>query len=213
MLSEDLYFDTADLLIFCPFSRSCKPLNTYQAFASDESLFAIFFLFLSASLLHLMKLCSNADTITSSLLICLEKAAESAAPVDLAALTTYIAFDAVCEAAFGYQLNAVSGSEEGKKLHSCLRSLVDAQAGKGIYANLQERKVSAEELTDAQATWRAFLAKLLAVVRSDSEQYRAKNGALDTERNFGHALIQLSVTDETYGDAQLTSEIHQVWED
>lgn len=159
-----------------------------------------------------MKCFSNTETITSSLLVYLEKAAESAEPVDLAALTTYIAFDAVCEAAFGYQLNAVSGSEEGKRLHLCLRSLVDAQAGKGIYANLQERKVSAEELTNAQVTWRTFLAKLLAVIRSDSEQYRAKNGALDIERNFGHALIQLSVTDETYGDAQLTSEIHQVVE-
>lgn len=87
---------------------------------------------------------------------------------------------------------------------------MDAQAGKGMYANPNARKVSPEELVKAQATWRNFLTKLLAVIRSDSEQFRAKNGVLDTERNFGHALIQLSVSEEAYGDAQLISEIHQV---
>ena len=116
----------------------------------------------------------------------------------------------VCESAFNYQLNAVNGSEEGKKLHSCLSSMVASQAGKGIYANLSERKVSPEELKEAQSIWRTFLTKLLAVIRSDSELFRAKNGALDIEKNFGHALIQLSVTEDTYGDAQLISEIHQV---
>lgn len=140
----------------------------------------------------------------------LEKSAESAEALDLAALTTYIAFDCVCEAAFGYSLGAVAGSPEGKRLHQSLCSLVDAQAGKGMYADSKARVVSTEELKEAQSTWRSFLAKLLAVIRSDSEQYRAKNGALDTERNFGHALIQLSVSEEAYGDAQLTSEIHQV---
>jgi hypothetical protein len=79
-----------------------------------------------------------------------------------------------------------------------------------MYANPKARKVSPEELVKAQATWRNFLTKLLAVIRSDSEQFRAKNGVLDTERNFGHALIQLSVSEEAYGDAQLISEIHQV---
>ena len=116
----------------------------------------------------------------------------------------------MCESAFGYSLGAVAGSEEGKCLHLSLCSLVDAQAGKGTYANPNARKVSPEELTKAQATWRNFLTKLLAVIRSDSEQFRAKNGVLDTERNFGHALIQLSVSEEAYGDAQLISEIHQV---
>ena len=140
----------------------------------------------------------------------LEKASESAEALDLGALTTYIAFDCVCEAAFGYSLGAVAGSEEGKCLHLSLCSLVDATAGKGMYANPNARKVSPEELVKAQATWRNFLTKLLAVIRSDSEQFRAKNGVLDTERNFGHALIQLSVSEEAYGDAQLISEIHQV---
>ena len=140
----------------------------------------------------------------------LEKYSESSESLDLAALTTYIAFDCVCEAAFGYQLGAVAGSEEGKRLHSSLCSLVEAQAGKGMYANPQARKVSTEELKEAQAIWRNFLTKLLGVIRTESEQYKVKNGALDTEKNFGHALIQLSESDETYGDAQLVSEIHQV---
>ena len=153
---------------------------------------------------------SNEESITSALLTALEKASESAEALDLGALTTYIAFDCVCEAAFGYSLGAVAGSEEGKCLHLSLCSLVDAQAGKGMYANPNARKVSPEELVKAQATWRNFLTKLLAVIRSDSEQFRAKNGVLDTERNFGHALIQLSVSEEAYGDAQLISEIHQV---
>jgi hypothetical protein len=51
---------------------------------------------------------------------------------------------------------------------------------------------------------------MLSIIRSDSEQYRLKNGALDGDRNFGHALIQLSFSEEAYGDAQLISEIHQV---
>lgn len=153
---------------------------------------------------------SNEDSITAALLVALGKYAESAESLDLAALTTYIAFDCVCEAAFGYQLGAVAGSEEGKRLHSSLCALVDAQAGKGMYANPQARKVSNEELKEAQATWRNFLTKLLGVIRSESEQYKVSNGSLDIEKNFGHALIHLSETSEEYGDAQLVSEIHQV---
>jgi hypothetical protein len=87
---------------------------------------------------------------------------------------------------------------------------VDAQAGKGMYANTQARKVSDEEMKEAQATWRNFLNKLLGVIKSESEQYKAKNGSLNVEKNFGHALIQLSESSEEYGDAQLVSEIHQV---
>ena len=169
------------------------------------SIFIFFFIFIFISFFH-----SNEETITAALLLYLEKSADSGEAVDLSALTTFIAFDMVCDAAFNYQLNAVNGSEEGKKLHSCLSSMVASQAGKGIYANLSERKVSPEELKEAQSIWRTFLTKLLAVIRSDSELFRAKNGALDIEKNFGHALIQLSVTEDTYGDAQLISEIHQV---
>ena len=153
---------------------------------------------------------SNEDSITAALLVALEKYSESGESVDLAALTTYIAFDCVCEAAFGYKLGAVAGSEDGKRLHSSLCALVDAQAGKGMYANPQARKVSNEELKEAQATWRNFLTKLLEVIRSESEQFKVKNGALDTEKNFGHALIHLNETNEEYKDAQLISEIHQV---
>jgi cytochrome P450 len=57
---------------------------------------------------------SNEDVITSSLLVFLEKASESAEPISVSELTTYVAFDCVCEAAFGYQLGAVNGSHEGK---------------------------------------------------------------------------------------------------
>jgi hypothetical protein len=153
---------------------------------------------------------SNDESITAALLVALEKYSESAESLDLSALTTYIAFDCVCEAAFGYQLGAVAGSEEGKRLHSSLCALVDAQAGKGMYANTQARKVSDEEMKEAQATWRNFLNKLLGVIKSESEQYKAKNGSLNVEKNFGHALIQLSESSEEYGDAQLVSEIHQV---
>ena len=39
------------------------------------------------------------------------------------------------------------------------------------------------------------MVKMLALIRSDSEQYRAKNGSLDVEHNLGHALIQLSVSE------------------
>lgn len=152
----------------------------------------------------------NEDSITAALLVALGKCAESAESLDLAALTTYVAFDCVCEAAFGYQLGAVAGSEEGKRLHSSLCALVEAQAGKGMYANPQARKVSNEELKEAQAIWRNFLTKLLGVIRSESEQYKVSNGSLDVEKNFGHALIHLSETSEEYGDAQLVSEIHQV---
>jgi cytochrome P450 len=153
---------------------------------------------------------SNDDSITSSLLVFLGKASESSAPISVSELATYVAFDCVCEAAFGYQLGAVNGSNEGKLLHESLVTLVDVQASKGIYANTSVRKVTPDELNAAQATWKNFLVKMLSIIRSDSEQYRLKNGALDGDRNFGHALIQLSFSEEAYGDAQLTSEIHQV---
>jgi cytochrome P450 len=153
---------------------------------------------------------ASEDSITSALLAALTKYSETVEPVDLVGLCTSVAFDAVCDAAFGYQLGAVAGSEDGKRIYKTLCTLHDAQANVGIYANANARKVPPEEIAEAKAFWKGFLNKLLAVIRTDSEQYRSKHGELDTERNFGHALIQLSVTEEAYGDAQLISEIHQI---
>jgi cytochrome P450 len=155
---------------------------------------------------------ANEDSITAPLLKALHQACESGESLDFMTLCTYLSMDCVCEAAFGYSLGAVAGSsEEAQKLYKGLCSISDASAATGIYASATARKVPQDELLEARATWRAFLVKMLALIRSDSEQFRAKNGELDVEHNFGHALIQLSVSEEAYGDAQLLSEIHQVF--
>ena len=153
---------------------------------------------------------ANEEAIASALLTALTSYSESNEPVDLVGLCTSLALDVVCEAAFGYTLGAVAGSEDGKKMYQSLCTLADAQSNVGLYANPNARKVPAEEVSTAKSFWKSFLNKLLAIIRTDSEQYRARHGELDVERNFGHALIQLSVTEESYGDAQLLSEIHQV---
>lgn len=75
---------------------------------------------------------NNEDSMINSLLSVLKNHSESGEALDLAALTTYLAFDCMCEAAFGYQLRAVNGSEEGKKKYNLLYDIINMRVKKAI---------------------------------------------------------------------------------
>jgi hypothetical protein len=73
----------------------------------------------------------------------------------------YFAFDCICEVSFNYPLNAINGSIEGKQLFQSLTTLLEYQAGQGIYPNSKARKVSTDELIVAKNTWKTFLLKIV----------------------------------------------------
>jgi len=104
------------------------------------------------SLSHVSTLVSNLN-LTADLLKQLSSLAESAKPVDLHRLLTLFALDAVSQFVFGYNLGAVSGSEEGKRLYDSLETLAASQAGQGIYTVPDARKVTADELEVAKKSW------------------------------------------------------------
>eukprot|EP01036_Dinobryon_divergens_P044954 gene44954-60005_t len=148
--------------------------------------------------------------ITTDLLALLEKKCESTEPLDLMRLFTMLSFDVMCKAVFNYDLRAVAGSEEGARLADSLDSLVTAQASQGYFPIPGVRKVPPEEIAAAKNAWKAFLDKIVAVQRSEAEQFRSKHGALDPSRNFGHALLTMSENDEKFTAAHIQAEVHQV---
>ena len=93
------------------------------------------------------------QSLTTDLLNQLSSLAESAKPVDLHRLLTLFSLDTVSQCIFGYNLGAVSGSEEGKRLYDSLETLAAAQAAQGIYTVPDARKVTAEELEIAKKSW------------------------------------------------------------
>jgi hypothetical protein len=84
--------------------------------------------------------------VFDNLISVLTKAAASGVTVDVKNLYVLFSFDCVCEAAFGYDLQAVNGSLEGKMLHDSLQSLADLQAGQGVYPAPNARVVPPEEV-------------------------------------------------------------------
>jgi hypothetical protein len=57
--------------------------------------------------------------------------AETGEKFDLHRLCIKLAFDCVAYAAFGYDLGAVRGSEDGQKLYKCVVTLAEDAASKG----------------------------------------------------------------------------------
>lgn len=81
----------------------------------------------------------------------------------------------------------------------------------GIYASKNARKIPKEELVAAQNDWREVLRTLLRHIRAAAIEFKAAHGHLDSARNLGHALVELSESQEiTYGESELLCEIHQV---
>ena len=93
--------------------------------------------------------------------------------------------------------------------------------GEGIYKTPGARSVTSEERNTANADWKAFLLKLVAHIKAETASAETA-GTLDTERNFAHAIIQLSKEhatqsqmsggddDDVYDDAAILSEVHQI---
>jgi len=163
---------------------------------------------LSASLNNLKIV--DETLITKDLLQQLRENAESGKPVDIKELFAYVGFDCVCLSAFGYELGAVQGSADGKKLYQSLRTLADVQAGQGVYPSANARKVPPEEVAAAKADWRAFLQKMVGFMQSEAQVYETANGELDVANNYAHALVKLSRTNPEHSETIMMSEIHQI---
>ena len=139
----------------------------------------------------------------------LERAAESKSVIDISEVFSLLAFDIMSSFLFEYDLGALRGSEEGKALLSSIRTLTDAQAKVGIYADPNVRSISPEELRKAQTDWRDYLVKMKSKVMADADECLSKNGVLSTEK-FGHALKKLA-ENRAYTDQHIAADIHQVF--
>lgn len=131
------------------------------------------------------------------------KYAETNEACDLKKLSSLFSLDFICSVIFGYELGAVSGSEEGKKLYDSLNTFYDAQNASGIYILDDMRKVSSEELSESKQIWKEFLMKLCNVCRTNAQ---------DSSYPICSSLNHLSQLPGVGQDSEivLISEIHQI---
>ena len=143
------------------------------------------------------------------LMISLGKYVESKSTVDVSELFSLLSFDIMSSFLFDYDLGALRGSEEGRGILNSIRTLTDAQAKVGIYADPSIRNISQEELRKAQTDWRDYLVKMKSKVLADAVDYQLKHGELSSEK-FGHALKKLA-ENELYSEQHMAADIHQVF--
>lgn len=141
--------------------------------------------------------------LTTALQKRLRDACEALETVNLHSLLTLYAFDYVCAGAFKYQMGALGGSDEGRKLISSLDTLADVGASSGVYARPTARKVPPEELQAAKDNWRAFLKRVVALV---NDYDSVADGTLLA------SIKKLSSDPENkYGDNEILCEVHQLF--
>ena len=145
----------------------------------------------------------------NDLMSALGKHVESKSTVDVSELFSLLSFDIMSSFLFDYDLGALRGSEEGRALLNSIRTLTDAQAKVGIYADPNIRSISQEELRKAQTDWRDYLVKMKTKVMTDANEYQSKHGELSSEK-FGHALKKLAES-ELYPEQHMAADIHQVF--
>ena len=135
----------------------------------------------------------------------LHKHTLSGESIDLMKLLTLLSLDIISLHIFNYPLNAISGSEEGEQLYTCLITLIEYQSSQGIYANTKARKIPPEELKLVANHWRIFISK---IYNNFHEKWVS-----DTTHNsdtFGSALINLMKNNDKFGESEAIAEIHQV---
>lgn len=128
---------------------------------------------------------------TKSLLATLKTHSESAQPVDFSKLFQLYSLDVICEQLFGYDLNGVSGSEEGEALYQAFRTRDDKIKSAGLYAAPSNRKVPPEEERDALLRWGGFVRKLQGVVVSEALVHEKSHGELRKDK-VAHCLVALA---------------------
>jgi cytochrome P450 len=141
----------------------------------------------------------------------LNEYAESGKPLDLNEIITLLSMDVVTKSVFQYDLNALSGSEEGARLYKCLTTLSDYQASQGPYANPKIKKVTQEEIKAVTTDWRKFLNKLVKVLQSEARIYKNLHGNLNHENSFIHALVNYMQQQSKFGEDEMLAEIHQAF--
>lgn len=154
------------------------------------------------------------DTILGSLVKKLIECSESGKALDMEKMSALFAMDCVCKAAFGYDLQAINGSEDGSALYRSICTLQESFASQGIYPSPTARKVPPEELEIAKSAWKSFLLKLVEHVKTEGASC---GGEFDTQNNVAHSLMKLyndannsSDVDTKFGEAEMLSEIHQI---
>jgi len=154
--------------------------------------------------LESMKIPSN-SRVMDDLMGVLQRYVANGKVCDVRELFTQFALDLVCEAAFGYKLEALHGSVDGSKFISSLRTMEAKRAGTGMFADPKARPVSPAELAAAQEDWRHLLRTLLTHIKATA------SASADPSSSVGAALLKLAADNqEDVGDAHLLCEIHQI---
>jgi len=83
--------------------------------------------------------------------------------------------------------------------------------GFNVYYYPDSRKVPEEEIERARVSWRGYLAKIVNILKTETEQYKVKHGELQPKEHFTHALVDLSNKQGgSFGDKEITAEVSQV---
>ena len=138
---------------------------------------------------------------------------ETSKPLDLNDLAVSLAFDAISAAAFNHELEALKDSTDGQALLNTVRTLTDLNKTQGlnVYYYPDSRKVPEEEIERARLSWRGYLAKIVNILKTETEQYKLKHGELQPKEHFTHALVDLcNKQGGSFGDKEITAEVSQV---
>lgn len=165
---------------------------------------------LRPSLVNVTVTASDIEPVLAQLDSKLKDLSESGQSANLVEFMTLLGLDIVCYIIFKYELNALSGSEEGKQLYRCLKTLTEFQSSQGIYADPKIRKIPQSEIKEVTTDWRVFLTKLVQIIKTEAEAYKSKHGELDHLHNFGHALIKYGEEDAAFTELEMLCEVHQV---
>ena len=149
--------------------------------------------------------------ITQHLRAVLRKYEQSKELLDMHELSMYLSFDVLCKDLCNYDLLATAAmaqqgaiNGEGNGLYNSLKSLMDAQTARGLYAAPTDRKVSDDEVAAAKSTLKNFMVKIAEFAETE-----AKNASvLKKSENFVHALLELSMAEpQSFSKKNILSEI------
>lgn len=151
--------------------------------------------------------------ITQNLKAVMRKYEQSKELLNMHELSFCLSFDILCKELCSYDLLATAdmaqqddANGEGAGLFRSLKTLIEAQTAKGLYASTTDRKVSDEEIAAAKSNMKNFFNKI-----TDSAEIAAKNApSLKASESFAHVLINLTeVEPDFFSKKNVTAEIGQ----
>ena len=130
--------------------------------------------------------------------------------LDIKVLLSKVAFDAICHAAFKYDLKATSGSDEGQALYNALEVLLAAQSKKGVFPIEGLRDVTKEDIFGAQSAWRSFLEKMVLHMGLASDAVGATSATTGGEKSELALVLKQMMKEhgDLYGVKEVMGELH-----